>query len=274
MEKTLLTLLITLFTFVPSLQVNTSLQGAAGELPQHEETVYLTKEALQILNGEAAWLEDEPEPFRAKYEEGIIDMRYVILQTDKGEVFTGVRLMYPYPLDIDTVSLDTYKIVDYEIAMLYVSRDGVWGNPAKTGCYVFLVVDKPPLIASIWPAEDDPELAMYENDLHIYIWQEEQVTLTNGYYVLPHMLIATEGLYPQQETNPELRTYPAYGQDTAYVPCPEQCLYARQGPSNEQPEARYGVHGHGRGGHGYSRHSHSVRRDCRHIESVKAERPE
>lgn len=254
MEKMLLTLLVALFSFAPSLQASQTAQWDASEPQQYEETVYLTKEALQILNGEAPWLDDVPEPYRYVGEEGIIDMRYVVFDTDEGEVFVGVRLQYPYAVDIDTLSLSTYKIVDYKVMMLYVSDDGVWGHAHQTGGYVFLVTDKPRLIADIWPASDAPDTAMYAsemcaNDLHINIWQEEQVTLQNGSYVLPHMLIATEGLYPEHEA-----------------------IMAQEMFMEQEPR----FHGYEKNGRRVCNDRecpHRVRRDRRHVERVPQEKP-
>lgn len=198
MENLLFSALIALFTLTPALWGGEAPQTMILASQPEEETVYLTKEALEILRGEAPWLEAAPQMDRDGIEEGILDMRYVIVETPKGEAVAGIRLKYPCAMDIDAVSLSAYEVVGYPHVGLYLNNDGVWGHAEQAGCYVFLMLDKLYPVADIWPPDHDGETAPHACDLHIDIWQTERITMQNGSYVLPHMFIATEGLYPDE----------------------------------------------------------------------------
>lgn len=153
------------------------------------ETVFLTEAAKRILQGDLDERYDGAE-------EGVADMRYVMMPSSEGDIVVGVRLRYPSAVALSALSLDTYEVEEHPHNGLFVNTDGVWGHAETDGAYVFLMFSKTvPLYALTAATEPfDPECGP-----HIAIRQTETIWLSNGSYVPGHRFFATDGMYPDTE---------------------------------------------------------------------------
>ena len=165
----------------------------------HEETVYLTEAARQILG-------DDLDESLYGAEEGVLDMRYVILPADGEDSIVGVRLRYPAPVELSALSVDTYEVADYPYCGLFVNDDGMWGHAETAGRFVFLLFQGGIPLRELEAAYAEQEAGMEAQwgaapgcGVQIAIWQTKTIWLSNGNYVPRHMFFAAEGVRPEEE---------------------------------------------------------------------------